>query len=123
MDNPSLRWTPSLGPGTVEIKVLRRLPFLFSSSLKVSSSRFLLFFLSLLWVCGQRVCVVQAKAAYPQLQPVAPPLPFRCATRSLVVGCSLPDEADGGCRSLSIGRCRSAPRGRRRRLSDGPPHI
>ena len=26
-----------------------------------SSSRFLLFFLSLLWVCGQRVCVVQAK--------------------------------------------------------------
>src|SRR5271156_5598484 len=56
-----MRWTPSLGPGTVEIKVLRRLPFLFSSSLKESSSRFLLFFLSLLWVCGQRVCVVQAK--------------------------------------------------------------
>jgi hypothetical protein len=30
----------------------RRLPFLFSSSSKESSSRFLLFFLSLLWVCG-----------------------------------------------------------------------
>ena len=39
----------------------RNVPFLFSSSSKESSSRFLLFFLSLLWVCGQRVCVVQAK--------------------------------------------------------------
>jgi hypothetical protein len=29
--------------------------------LQYSSSRFLLIFLRLLWVCGQRVCVVQAK--------------------------------------------------------------
>src|SRR5277367_1790792 len=86
-----LRWTPSLGPGTVEIKVWRRLPFLFSSSSKESSSRFLLFFLSLLWVCGQRVCVVQAKRhihsfsrSLALLQAVAPHVYWSLVAQCLV---------------------------------------
>jgi hypothetical protein len=50
-----LKWTPELGPGIAEVKVQSRLPLSFKSS------SFLLLLLRLLWVCGQRVCVVQAK--------------------------------------------------------------
>ena len=51
-----------MGPGAARVKVCERLLFL--SSLLYSknpSSRFLLLFLRLLWICGQRPCVVQAK--------------------------------------------------------------
>src|SRR5713226_7669364 len=51
----SMKWTPDLGPWIAEVKVRSRLPLSFKSS------SFLLLLLRLLWVCGQRVCVVQAK--------------------------------------------------------------
>src|SRR5665647_3307170 len=61
-----VKWTPERGPGIAEIKVLSRLPLSFNSS------SFLLLLLRLLWVCGQRVCVVQAKRHIHSLRRLDP---------------------------------------------------
>ena len=62
------------------MEVKRRLRFLFSSSSKRSSSRFFLSFsVATVGVWATRLRC-PSEAAYPQRQPVAPPLPCRCAT-------------------------------------------
>jgi hypothetical protein len=61
-----LKWTRYLGPWIAEVKVWSRLPLSFKSS------SFLLLLLRLLWVCGQRVCVVQAKRHIHSLRRLDP---------------------------------------------------
>src|SRR5713101_6299047 len=77
-----MKWTPDLGPWIAEVKVRSRLPLSFKSS------SFLLLLLRLLWMCGQRVCVVQPKRhihSLRRLGPVHAGAPYRHG--KLVVHC------------------------------------
>src|ERR1700730_12734635 len=64
-----------------------------------------------------------SEAAYPQL--FAPPrfYPCRRATPPSASGCSSPDGGAENCKRSSKNRCRPAPRGRQRTLSDAPLHT